>query len=92
MNINAWVYESSLHCPKCAISRFGANLIDPDTCDKDGNPLGILYSWDWSEFQGSATYCNDCNEPLNDEARQEKKIKEKCLARYGSSYMGLDIC
>jgi len=60
----AYVYEADVHCPDCARSRFGAALTDPDTVDREGNPIGVLFSYDWTEFGSSMVACGDCHDIL----------------------------
>ena len=62
--IEAWVYDAEVHCPDCALQRFGNSLADVDTVDREGNPLGTLYSWDWTEFGSSMVACGDCHDIL----------------------------
>jgi len=58
----AYVYEASLHCPKCAEKRFGRALQNPETRDAEGNPLGAVFAW--NTLPEELAYCDDCMEPL----------------------------
>ena len=60
--IIAWTYEADYHCPDCAWRRFGHALEDPDTVDREGNPLHPVFSWDEAPIDGIA--CGDCGEVI----------------------------
>lgn len=62
MSIIAYVYESGYHCPNCAEKRFGEALNNPETRDREGNPIGVVFSWD--TLPKELAYCDDCLEPL----------------------------
>ena len=57
-DVIAYVYEAGQHCPACAYARFGDELDNPDTEDREGNPIGVVAPWD--EIPASGIYCDDC--------------------------------
>lgn len=60
--ILAYTYEAAYHCPACARVYFGADLDAPDTVDREGNPIGVLFSTD--EADESGVYCDDCRREI----------------------------
>lgn len=55
--ILAYVYETDTHCPACA-ERAARDKEDAE--DREGNPVGVLFSWDIEE---GAT-CGTCREEI----------------------------
>jgi len=58
----AYTYEADVHCPACARARFGDALDDPDTEDREGNTLGVIFEWD--ETPATGEHCGDCGEEV----------------------------
>lgn len=63
MKIIAWTFEADIHCPECALKRFGPALHNVDTKDSDGNPLHPVFSTYELE---PGTCCGDCLEVICD--------------------------
>lgn len=51
-----YTYEAGMHCAEHAHERFGSRLNDPNTTDREGNPIGAVFNWEVSE----GDYCEEC--------------------------------
>lgn len=67
----AYTYDAALHCPRCAVKRFGSDVLTSSEGleDNEGNEPGIVSSidewWEPSE-QGSQTLvCDDCGDEID---------------------------
>ncbi len=60
-----YTYEADVHCPACALARFGRDQygdIGGDSTDREGNPIGVIAPWDETPEDGE--YCSDCNREI----------------------------
>lgn len=63
----AYAYSAALHCPYCALERFGrcpdGFIACPDhgAEDREGNAPGAVFAWDRMDCHES---CDTCGEPL----------------------------
>ena len=74
LGVRAYTYEASVHCTTCALQRFTqAQLDNPDTEDREGNPIGAIFDWDecleWdnetqTEVNSGRLFCDDCLEEI----------------------------
>jgi len=61
-------YEGSVHCPACAVERFGNTILDDSSglADREGNePRAIFAITEWYEPSApepQALMCDDCSE------------------------------
>lgn len=57
-----YTYDADVHCPGCAIARFGKEDGRPwvrgDAVDHEGNPIGVIAPWDETAPEGE--YCGTC--------------------------------
>ena len=58
----AYTYEADVHCPDCALDRFGGALDDENTTDQEGNGVGVIAPWDETPAEGM--YCGDCGDEI----------------------------
>lgn len=66
----AYTSEADIHCPACAIARFGPEpghaWVRDDASDAEGNPVGAVAPWDEIE---AGTSCADCGTLLRERER-----------------------
>lgn len=58
----AYTYEADVHCPGCAVRRFGHDengFVPEDAVDGEGNPVGAVAPWD--ERDPAGAYCGTCH-------------------------------
>jgi hypothetical protein len=55
-----WAYEADIHCPACAMKRFGSALENPSSEDTEGNPIHPIFA----ACEEAGDYCGDCGERL----------------------------
>lgn len=60
MRVIGYTYEASIHCEACARGRFGDSLDNPETVDREGNPIHPIFSYDDVALE----CCDDCREGL----------------------------
>ncbi len=80
--IIGWTYEADYHCNDCALKRFGEiGLRNPETKDREGNPLHPVFSTD--EVLEDI-HCGDCGaliaEAFKESDRQkiDKLLRRRC--------------
>ena len=61
--VRYYTYESDIHCVDCALDRFWSTLDDAETRDSEGNPIGVVFTWD--EGPDYDPVCGDCLELID---------------------------
>jgi hypothetical protein len=74
----AYMYEAALHCPDCALERFGRDADGWITgADSEGNQIGVVPPWDETDPAGE--YCDTCGvqiaEPWDDHWEGENRME-----------------
>ena len=67
----AYTYEAAAHCPRCAVKRFGSEVLTDSEGleDGEGNRPGVVAPWsEWwepSESGPQTLACDDCGEEID---------------------------
>lgn len=64
----AYTYDADIHCPACAVARFGAEpgyrWVRESAIDSEGNPVGAISPWDDDDPDGIV--CGTCGETVTE--------------------------
>lgn len=56
-DVVGWAYEADVHCPNCAVERFGSKALDAGVDDNEGNEVTPIFAGDCEEDES----CGDCH-------------------------------
>lgn len=63
MRIIAYTYEAGIHCPACAIARFGGEpghtWVLEDAVDREGNPVHPVFAIDEMDEDEACATCGE---------------------------------